>query len=89
LFLKQVFHSRYEEEIRFLKSQHQRDLRLSVKGKGPPIKKADSGDEEFDVPEFEDSYEEEMKSPRGGKSPKAPARGNSDALTKEIEVLKV
>lgn len=86
----EALRDKYEEEIRFLKSQHQRDLRLSVKGKGPAPKKKDSGEEEFDVPDFEDSYDDEPKSPRGGasKSPKVPAKGSSDALAKEVEALR-
>jgi chromosome segregation ATPase len=88
----EALRDKYEEEIRFLKSQHQKDLRMSVKGKLPAqkIKKADSGDEDFDVPEFDDSYEE--KSPRGGAAAKSPAlpKGNSntDALQREVEALK-
>jgi predicted RNase H-like nuclease (RuvC/YqgF family) len=87
----EALRDKYEEEIRFLKSQHQKDLRLSVKGKLPAqqIKKADSGDEDFDVPEFDDSYEEKSPRPGAAKSP-AFGKGNSnaDALQREVEALK-
>ena len=74
---------KYEEEIHFLKAQHAKELRAATgakpkKGAGGNRGFEDSGSEDFDVPEFEDSFEETKPKIQGGKRDQ----------TREIEMLK-